>query len=202
MRVAIFIDGGYLEKVIKNEFGGLPIDFAKLVEVLAGGRELLRSYYYNCLPYQSNPPTPEESERFAKKERFFSYLRRLPRFSVRLGKLALRGAGTGNRIFEQKGIDTLLSIDMVNLAATKQVSNIVLLAGDRDFIPAIEVTKTHGVGVILYHSQRRDAYHIDLWEVCDERFPINQGMINNIRVPSPDLFPPSQMKYKSWECCL
>ena len=73
MRVAIFIDGGYLEKVIKNEFGGLPVDFAKLVEVLVGGRELLRSYYYNCLPYQSNPPTQEEFERFAKKERFFTY---------------------------------------------------------------------------------------------------------------------------------
>ena len=46
MRAAIFIDGGYFEKVIKNEFGEVPIDFAKLVEVLSGGRELLRSYYY------------------------------------------------------------------------------------------------------------------------------------------------------------
>jgi hypothetical protein len=84
MRIAIFVDGGYLEKIIKNEFSEVPIDFSKLVEILVGGRELLRTYYYNCLPYQSNSPTPEESERFAKKERFFSYLRSLPRFSVRL----------------------------------------------------------------------------------------------------------------------
>jgi uncharacterized LabA/DUF88 family protein len=146
----------------------------------------LRAYYYNCLPYQSNPPTPEESERFAKKERYFSYLRRLPRISVRLGKLAFRGLGSdGKKVFEQKGIDTLLSIDMVNLAATKQVSNIILLAGDSDYIPAVEVVKTHGVGVILYHSQKRDSYHIDLWQTCDERFPINQSLINKIKVPSP-----------------
>jgi uncharacterized LabA/DUF88 family protein len=145
----------------------------------------LRAYYYNCLPYQSNPPTPEESERFAKKERYFSYLRRLPRFNVKVGKLAFRGIDKeGNKDFEQKGIDTLLSIDMVNLAATKQVSNIILLAGDSDYIPAIEVTKTHGVGAILYHSQRRDSYHIDLWQACDERFPINQAFINKIKVPT------------------
>jgi uncharacterized LabA/DUF88 family protein len=146
----------------------------------------LRAYYYNCLPYQSNPPTPEESERFAKKERYFSYLRRLPRFNVKVGKLAFRGIDKeGNKDFEQKGIDTLLSIDMVNLAATKQVSNIILLAGDSDYIPAVEVVKTHGVGVILYHSQKRDSYHIDLWQTCDERFPINQSLINKIKVPSP-----------------
>jgi uncharacterized LabA/DUF88 family protein len=186
MRIAIFVDGGYLEKIIKNEFSEVPIDFSKLVEILVGGRELLRTYYYNCLPYQSNSPTPEESERFAKKERFFSYLRSLPRFSVRLGKLAYRGiGGDGKKVFEQKGIDTLLSIDMVNLAATKQVSNIILLAGDSDYIPAVEVAKTHGVGVILYHSQNRVNYHIDLWRICDERFPINQNLINKIKVQSP-----------------
>ncbi|NWF92118.1 MAG: NYN domain-containing protein [Syntrophaceae bacterium] len=186
MRTGVFIDGGYFEKIIKNEFGEVPIDFSKLIAVLVEGRELLRTYYYNCLPYQSSPPTEEESQRFARKERFFSYLRRLPRFCVRLGKLAYRGmTNDGKKIFEQKGIDTLLSIDMVNLAATKQVSNIILLAGDSDYIPAVEVVKSHGVGVILYHSQKKDSYHVDLWQTCDERFPINQSLINKIRIPSP-----------------
>lgn len=105
---------------------------------------------------------------------------------MRLGKLAFRGTdNAGNKSFEQKGIDTLLSIDMVNLAATRQVSDIILLAGDSDYIPAIEVTKTHGVGVILYHSQRKDSYHINLWMACDERVPINPAVINKIKVPSP-----------------
>jgi len=179
MRIAIFIDGGYLEKTLKNEFGEAIIDFRKLIEILANGKDLLRAYYYNCLPYQSTPPSSEESERFSKKEKFFAYLRRLPRISVKLGKLAYRGIDNeGKKLFEQKGIDTLLSIDMVNLASTRQVSDVILLAGDSDYIPAIEVTKTHGVGVILYHSQRRDSYHINLWEACDERVPITQALIN------------------------
>lgn len=187
MRLAILIDGGYFEKVIRNEFSGVRIDFKQFVEVLSVGKEVLRTYYYHCLPYQSTPPTLEESQRFARKESFFSYLKKLPRFQVKLGKLAYRGLdATGNRVFEQRGIDTLLSLDMVNLAATKQVSNIILLAGDSDYIPAIELTKTHGVGVILYHSQRRDNYHINLWEACDERYPITQSVINKIKVPSPE----------------
>ena len=53
----------------------------------------------------------------------------------------------GRKIFEQKGIDTLLSIDMVNLAATKQVSNIILLAGDSDYIPA-GYGRVHGLHFI------------------------------------------------------
>ncbi|MGB4681268.1 MAG: hypothetical protein WBH65_01910 [Dethiobacteria bacterium] len=36
----------------------------KLAEWMAGGIELLRTYYYHCLPYKSNPPTEEESERY------------------------------------------------------------------------------------------------------------------------------------------
>ena len=54
VRTAIFIDGGYLEKIIKKEFSEIPIEFARLVDVLRDGKELLRTYYYNCLPYQSN----------------------------------------------------------------------------------------------------------------------------------------------------
>ena len=47
LRVAIFIDGAYLEKVNKNEFGLSPIDFGKLSQVMANGKEILRTYYYN-----------------------------------------------------------------------------------------------------------------------------------------------------------
>jgi hypothetical protein len=80
MRLAIFIDGGYFEKIIKNEFGEILIDFAKLVEALTDGKELLRTYYYNCLPYQSNRPTKEESERFAKKREVFFLFKKLASF--------------------------------------------------------------------------------------------------------------------------
>jgi uncharacterized LabA/DUF88 family protein len=181
MRAAIFIDGAYLEKIVKLEFNLVQIDFAILSEVMAGGREILRTYYYNCLPYQSSPPSKEEKERFSNKQRFFTYLERLPKYTVRLGRLAYRGIEGGEKKFEQKGIDTLLCVDMVNLAATHQISNAALLAGDSDCIPGIKIAKEHGVGITLYHSQDRDSYHWQLWQECDERFPMNGEFIDRVR---------------------
>ena len=115
MKTAIFIDGGYLSKVMQIEFN-LRVDFEKLSNVIANGREILRTYYYNCLPYQSNPSTEEERKRFSKAQSFFRILSRLPRYEVRLGRLARRGSE-----FQQKGVDTLLSIDIVNLAASGKI---------------------------------------------------------------------------------
>jgi len=175
MKVALFIDGGYIDKIMEHEFH-FRLDYAKLPLVLSRGREILRTYYYNCLPYQSSPPTPEESERFSKRQQFHTMLTRLPKYEVREGRLVKRGVE-----FEQKGIDTLLSIDLVNLAASNKISEAILLAGDYDFVPAVKVVKEHGVNVTLYHSQYRTSYHNQLWEACDERFALTAPLVNQMK---------------------
>lgn len=63
-QVAVFIDGGYLDKVVYYDHQNKRLDYEKLVAEIAKPDELLRTYYYHCWPYQSNPPTPEESQRF------------------------------------------------------------------------------------------------------------------------------------------
>src|SRR5579872_3235338 len=52
-RIAVFIDGAYLEFLLRQEFGAPRIDFELLVRRIVGTRELLRAYYYDCLP---SPP--------------------------------------------------------------------------------------------------------------------------------------------------
>ncbi len=152
MKIAIFIDGGYLSKILRNSRA--QIDFSLLSAELSQGKEILRTNYYNCLPYQSSPPSREEKERFSRAQQFHNALERLPRYEVKEGRLAKRGTD-----YEQKGIDTLLSIDLVNLAASGKISDAVLLAGDSDFIPAVKVAKSHGVNIFLYHSADRREYH-------------------------------------------
>jgi hypothetical protein len=56
-RLAIFIDGGYLDAVLRDEFKGTRIDYEKIILGLTSSNTLLRSYYYTCEPWQSNPPT-------------------------------------------------------------------------------------------------------------------------------------------------
>lgn len=179
-RVAVFIDGGYMDKVLRYEFSGAKIDYAafsrEVVSQVHEGANLLRTYYYDCLPYQSDPPTAEESNRFASKQRFFYAIGRLPRFNVRLGHLARRGPDKGGEYhFEQKMVDVLLSIDLVHLSAKGQITDVVLVAGDADYVPALGVAKSEGVSAWLLHGKRP---HNELWNIADERIQITQDFLN------------------------
>lgn len=177
-RIAIFIDGAYLEKVLKEEFNEPKIDFEKLVREIQGNKDLLRTYYYHCLPYLSKQPTPEEQTRYNKRNRFYEALRYLPRFEVRLGKLAFRGIDqSGHPIFEQKRVDVLFARDVVLLAAKQQISTAFIITGDSDLIPALQTAKDEGVKIHLYHGSNP---HHDLWRVADDRTQITQTLINKI----------------------
>jgi uncharacterized LabA/DUF88 family protein len=185
MRTAIFIDGAYLEFTLRESYESVRIDYGLLSEKMAGGIDVLRSYYYNCLPYVGNPPTEEEKTRLADKQRFFDALTRIPRYQVRLGQLAFRGLRTGDNrpIFEQKRVDTLMAVDFVLLCSTQRITHAALLTGDGDFVPAVNVAKEFGVVVSLWYSDRFRADD-ELWRVCDERHVIDQQLIDSIRLRS------------------
>jgi len=177
-RIAIFIDGAYLQYTLKHEFNSPKICFRKLVNRMAGEREILRSYYYNCEPYQSNPPTADEKERFGKAQRFHYALDQIPRFQVRLGKLEFRGCDAqGKPIFQQKRVDIQMGVDLVLLAAKNLISDAAVLAGDSDFLPAIDAAKPEGVVIHLFHGEHP---HTDLVARCDERTKIDQAFIDSI----------------------
>ena len=110
--------------------------------------------------------------------RFFTALERLPRYTVRQGRLAFRGVDdNGNPRYEQKRVDILLGVDMVQLATKNTIQEAILLAGDSDFIPAVTAAKSEGVVVRLFHGQRP---HTDLWQEVDERVRITQEFIQSI----------------------
>jgi uncharacterized LabA/DUF88 family protein len=181
-RVAIFIDGGYLDMVLRREFSNARIDYQKLANYIAQQihpeADILRTYYYHCLPYQSNPPTLEEKRRFGAAEKFMEGLRSLPRFEVRLGRLARRGPDKdGHYDYQQKMVDALLSIDLVRLSTKGQITHAAIVAGDADFVPAIKVARDEGVAVWLFHGQR---IHNELRCTADERIQLRDDIINQL----------------------
>lgn len=181
---AVFIDGGYLDYVLREQFGGARIDYAAFVRAMVGQYEVLRAYYYHCLPYQESPPTQEQRERIAGAQRFFDRLRRLNRFEVREGKLACRGRDAqGHLILEQKRVDIKLGVDLVLLAAKQRIQKAVLFTGDSDFLPAIAVAKNEGVIIHLWHGTGTNAPHRDLWDVADDRTEITEPLIQSILRP-------------------
>lgn len=177
-RIAIFIDGGYLSSILKDEFGEPKIDYRKLSEYLTMGNSHLRTYYYDCLPYQSQPPSDEEKRRFAAKQSFLDALDKIERFQVRTGYLRKRMLD-GNPVFQQKGVDVLLAIDFVQLSVRQLITHAVLLTADSDFIPAVKVAKDAGVVVRLYHSQTL-GHSNQLWKTADERYIIDKGLMKNV----------------------
>jgi uncharacterized LabA/DUF88 family protein len=191
-RLGIFMDGGYIDKVAGDDFGVRPA-YDKLADAIADAVrkktldsvDVLRTFYYHCPPYQSNPPTEDEARRFGQARAFYQALGRLPKFEVRQGRLAYRGLDAqGKPIFQQKRVDLLLGLDFALLAGKQQISHAAIVSGDSDLIPAIAVAKQEGVVVWLVHGPRRSkkdgspTYASELWDAADERLELDQAFMD------------------------
>jgi uncharacterized LabA/DUF88 family protein len=182
----VLIDNGYLSAILRDEFNSIRIDYLKLSEEISKGFYRLRTYVYDALPYQGNPPTEYQSQLLASKQRFFHSIGQLPSFDVRFGKQRPRGT-----TYVQKGVDILLAIDMIRLSSKQQIHKAFLIAGDADYVPVVKATKDEGVSVTLYHSgalqttpdgKQRKKYSDELWQACDERYAITQALISKVRI--------------------
>lgn len=198
-RLAIFIDGHYLESLCKDEYS-IYIDYSLVneeIRLIVNSKtpdsvDLLRTHYYDCLPYQSNPATNDEKERFGKKRGFFDFLNRLPRFVVREGRLAFKGLDIDrNPIFQQKRVDLLLGLDFALLSGKQQITHAAVVAGDSDLLPAFKVAKDEGILVWLFHGpkvSRKDGFPTfasELWQEADERHEIDLAFMKKIQRPKP-----------------
>lgn len=50
---------------------------------------------------------------------------------------------------KQKGVDMKIGIDISSLAYKKQVEQIILIAGDYDFVPAAKLARREGIDFVL-----------------------------------------------------
>ena len=177
-RALLLIDGGYLD-YLQRSFGSPRIDYGKMALAICErfGYAMLRCVYVNCLPYLSQNPAPEEQEAYNRKQAFFDRLSKLDRFQVKLGRLAFRGVDekTGKPVLEQKQVDVLLASEMVYNAARRSVDAIVLLSGDGDFVPAVDLVKREGLTLALAHGSRSgvDTVHDSLWNAADTRMVVD-----------------------------
>lgn len=73
----------------------------------------------------------------------------------------------------QKGVDMRIGIDIASLAFKRQVDQIILIAGDSDFVPAAKLARREGIDFILdpmWASIREDLHeHIDGLKTVFER---------------------------------
>ena len=57
----------------------------------------------------------------------------------------------GKYIYKQKGVDTLLTMDLMDTPIeSPKIKQIILIASDSDFVPVINRLKKLGIDIILY----------------------------------------------------
>ena len=171
-RAAVFIDGAYLDKA-REHLGNPRLDYRILSDKVCGQVERFRTYYYHCLPFQATPPTRDQSERYSAMDRFVASLRRLPRFEVRLGRLQFVDG-----VYRQKGVDTLLTLDLAELAGTGPISHAVVITADSDLVPVFRRARDRGILVSLSYLPGTGV-HTELLEACDDRTPLSQEFLQD-----------------------
>lgn len=76
-------------------------------------------------------------------------------------------------VAEQKGVDMKIGLDIALMSFKKQVNQIVLIAGDSDFVPASKLARREGIDFILDPLGRKIKEnlfeHIDGMRWCDNR---------------------------------
>jgi uncharacterized LabA/DUF88 family protein len=83
------------------------------------------------------------------------------------GKISLADLSPDDVIYEarQKGVDMRIGIDIASLAYKRQVDQIILVAGDSDFVPAAKLARREGIDFLLdpmWNPIRPDLHeHID-----------------------------------------
>jgi uncharacterized LabA/DUF88 family protein len=103
----------------------------------------------------------------------------LPRFEVRLGRLAYQGGE-----YVQKRVDCMVGVDMALLAAKGKIYRVALFSGDSDLMPAVEAVKREGVLVSLWHGVgEKTKPSRDLFAICDERRELTKDIFAEVRKP-------------------
>ncbi|KAA1420061.1 NYN domain-containing protein [Mumia zhuanghuii] len=184
-RHAILVDAGYLLASSAQVLVGtslrraIAVSWERLVTGIKTSvaettdTDLLRVFWYDAANAQATRQLSEEH----------NLVSLLPDVKLRLGRVNNEGA--------QKGVDTRIALDMVNLALQGAVSEIYLVSGDDDLTEAVDMAQDYGVRVTLFNvpnDTSRLGVHataMNLARVVDERLRIPIDLLRTVITPSP-----------------
>jgi uncharacterized LabA/DUF88 family protein len=164
-RVIIFVDGSNLYHSLKFHFKRTDIDIGRFCQKVLGNRKLIRVYYYNALVSQK-----EEPERYADQQKFLATIEAIPYFELKMGRLVYNN-WPGTPPYE-KGVDIMLATDMLTHAYSDNYDTALLVAGDSDYVYALQAVKNAGkhVEITLFGKENTS---VPLRKVADKVVPVD-----------------------------
>ncbi|MBI4116810.1 NYN domain-containing protein [Candidatus Pacearchaeota archaeon] len=181
----VFLDGGFISKLSKHFGNGVYIkfDLIKLAENISKKQNLFCKYlfYYTAPPFQETPPTNEQRKRKEGYDNFLKSLRKNKSITVREGRCQRIVNSEGNTEYKQKGVDTLITIDLSHIKDDfPDVKKIILVSSDTDFCPVIrDIKKRWKMEVILYSyfdKRRNSKFSVsnELLNCCSKYIPLTK----------------------------
>ena len=170
-RVMIFIDGSNLYHSLKNYFKRTDLNIGRFCQKILRKRQLIRIYYYNARVGQKQEP-----ELYKQQQNFFSGINSIPYTELRLGRLVYTNQWPTVPPYE-KGTDVQLATDMITHSYKNNYDVAVVVAGDNDYVGAIQAVKDNGknVEVALFGKERTS---LQLRKVADNIITINSRLLN------------------------
>jgi uncharacterized LabA/DUF88 family protein len=81
--------------------------------------------------------------------------------------------------YSQKGVDTLITMDLLKLSSDKEYYKILILTADTDFVPVIEdIKKSKQVILVYFTDRKRKSRFIllnHLWNICDKKMKVGSS---------------------------
>lgn len=182
-RYAVFVDVGYLAAAGQWAVSGVwrprstfLMDSAKAINVVLTeaerqfpNRELLRLYWYDAAP--GRLPTAEQQA-----------VAELDDVAVRLGDLNSRGV--------QKGVDSLIVLDMYDAALVGSITDCVLLAGDADLAEGVARSRARGIRALVWSfATEKSTTSPRLRSEADRHKYLNPSLFTDVFSPVNDKQP-------------
>ena len=163
-----FVDVGVLRSLARAYFrpqGNVIVDWFRGLETNElQGVKFLRLYWYD------GAFAPTDS-RYYGQRRMFDTIGMVPGIQLRLGHLVEHDGK-----IQQKGVDTLLALDLVRLAGRSVCTTAVLIVNDRDFAEAIRAAQDFGVRVLVATpNKHKVAYEVR--QLVDGLIPISKEVL-------------------------
>ena len=172
----VFIDGSNLYKGIRklglSGYKLTTLNFLPFCEsfIDKNTQRVVRIYYYDALL-----KADWDKSRYKSQQQFHSFLKKHPNLELKFGRLQ----GTYPNVSE-KGIDSLISVDMIKFAYNNSYDIGILISADGDYVPAVQLCKDMGKNIWTVVPESLKCYHLQT--NSDRYFSFNASRVEEFQV--------------------
>ncbi|MDO8647747.1 MAG: NYN domain-containing protein [Candidatus Diapherotrites archaeon] len=202
LKKIVFVDGSNLYHSMRDDnIDPRIIDLAKFFEKISGEKDPTVRYY--TAPRKRE----EDAEKYVQQQRFFTELKnRNPNLTIIFGRLqknkeadpkarslVVKALGFCEncaqkipKLFStlridkphrEKGVDVKIALDLAIMAGTNEFDLAILLSGDADLAPAVQIAVKNGKKVI--NGRFKNSSSSELRNICTSNFLITEEILKD-----------------------